>query len=1421
MKKIITFLYIYLPTLFFAQNIEETAEKFWKAVEEKNYNQQVICGPKIVDYFKINKFPVDSTYLDFLFRLGSAYGSLNEQENAKNIFSESQKLCETYYGKNNYNTTFHKYALVNSYWALQDKEMTLILAKECLSEFDKFKGPENDYSLLLLQYLSSTYELTNKLDSALYFSEIQSSRSLKLHGEESESYLYSIFGLARIYKSQYKFKEAITLYENCLRLSQLFFIKDHFTYESSLYNLGEIYLQLGDLNKSIQFGQECLIIQKDVFGENSLNYSNTLSLIATSYYDLGEYDKSLELNLKSLKIRENLFSESNEFIWKSLSNVALNYSMKGLPVKSYEINQKLLKEKRIKLSENNYSYILSLSNLAVDYANLSMIDSSFIINSKVYNLLELNQFKNISLYGTNTQNLAFYHLNYGDINKAKSFIELSLNTFKSLFGENSLDYLESLKVSVSIDEKMGNNEKALVDLNKIHNFCISNYGFESFLYAKSLSSLASFFNDKGYYSNAIDSIQKAIPIYIKSQGENHILTLQIKSSLAFYLNNFGKYHEGLKINLDVLKIREKTLGNRHNDYLISLNNTAHNYHLIADYDNSKLLNLKAISLQSLDNNLNPAIYTTSLSNYSILLSDMNIRDSALYYAEKSLKVTRKMIGKESENYVIKLNNIGTIFIETGNFAKAKIYFDSAYNISKVLLGANHPNTINCYENLAAMYGELGDYSKAIEIQLDCLDRIENRTGKKNLEFASGLSQLAFYDSKLGLDSLALRWNNKAYEIRKEILGPKHEKTLLSAYNLAVDLNNLKQFDKALKILNEILKNRLELFGEKSAEIKSVYNNIGLIYYDLKDYKNALFYLLKSYDDGDQNKDTDAFLLNISSIYENQNDFNNATLFEEKAVNWYLEDYLKNQLFLTDFEKTEYKRKLDYYLSHLIYLNQKNGFEDSDLRWYEYYISVKNLINIQNNIDKITMTQVEKSELKIIVDRMKILKSQKNKAVELNQNSDGFQNEIEKLEIKYSTLFSKFIQKSLKLEIIQNRLPSNESVFIDVISFRDQSVNQNKYVSVITSKTGVNFCSFDTKIDLEELFVQYKQEATNLDQKTDLKSENFYNSFWKPIEDKIGNAKTIYVSLGGIYNNINLNTIYNPTIGKYLIEEKDIRIVNSARDFVLSKEKEKKTFSTNTASLFGFPNFDGNTTFSADSSDLFASTRDLNSFLLDSLTRGGMKAKPLPATKTEVENISSTLKSKGWQVNSFLADNASETNIKKQQSPRILHIATHGYFFEDIPMEKDDNRFLGMERQQVVQDPMLRSGLLLTGANKTLKGENTSGENGLLSAAEASLLDLRETELVVLSACETGKGEVKNSEGVYGLRKAFSNAGAQNIIMSLWKVDDNVTQEFMSRFYENWLNDKTSIREAFNKTQLEIKAKYPQPYYWGAFILVGE
>ena len=625
-----------------------------------------------------------------------------------------------------------------------------------------------------------------------------------------------------------------------------------------------------------------------------------------------------------------------------------------------------------------------------------------------------------------------------------------------------------------------------------------------------------------------------------------------------------------------------------------------------------------------------------------------------------------------------------------------------------------------------------------------------------------------------------------------------------------------------------------LIGKDNVPYALLLRNLALTYVKLNKTKKALRAMLKSYK-----------IYQKNYIESDQKDHSKEYLISLLLKNrkFGIVDTMLNSITIN---KTAYLNKAFFSFNPLELISEKENF-DGFYFFLSSYISYRKLLPKQINIIHnywVCLNGISNSKGEWFLNELKndknyeleyhkinSLRKQLN-YIDLNNPTICRNNKIinDSLENIQKNIEIAFLKKNLLIPKEKNKLDFGYDCFIDISKIYKFNYNTNQWtdttqyiVFISDSKDSLVdyvFIEDGLKID-EELFVQYNQEATDSKYKTDLKSEKFFNYFWKPISDKIGDAKTIYVSLGGVYNNINLNTLYNPETGKYLLEEKDIRIVNSARDFVLNKENEKKTFSTNTASLFGFPDFNGNTTLSADSTDFLASTRDLNSFWLDSLTRGGLKANPLPATKIEVENISSTLKSKGWQVNSYLAENASETKIKKQESPRILHIATHGYFFPNVPMEKDNTRFLGMDRQQVIQDPMLRSGLLFTGANRTLKGEETKGENGLLSAAEASLLDLRETELVVLSACETGKGEVKNSEGVYGLRKAFSDAGAKNIIMSLWKVDDKVTQEFMSRFYEIWLNEKTSIREAFNKTQLEIKAKYPQPYYWGAFILAGE
>ena len=259
-------------------------------------------------------------------------------------------------------------------------------------------------------------------------------------------------------------------------------------------------------------------------------------------------------------------------------------------------------------------------------------------------------------------------------------------------------------------------------------------------------------------------------------------------------------------------------------------------------------------------------------------------------------------------------------------------------------------------------------------------------------------------------------------------------------------------------------------------------------------------------------------------------------------------------------------------------------------------------------------------------------------------------------------------------------------------------------------------------------------------------------------------------------------------GDFLLNQYDIVLLGNSRDLI-GKGKQSNNAAGKKATLIGFPDY------------------------------GSAKIPQLPATKIEVVGINKVLKSSGYTVSELTQGDATEANLKSSQKNSILHIATHGYFLKDVEKVSWP---IGVHADYAKDNVLLRSGLMLTGASEADKiiPSLDNNSNGIITSYEAMNLDLKGTNLVVLSACETALGEVRAGEGVYGLQRAFLVAGAQALIMSLWKVDDAATQQLMNNFYTNWVKSGDK-QKAFKQAQQQLMTKYKEPFYWGAFVMMED
>lgn len=355
--------------------------------------------------------------------------------------------------------------------------------------------------------------------------------------------------------------------------------------------------------------------------------------------------------------------------------------------------------------------------------------------------------------------------------------------------------------------------------------------------------------------------------------------------------------------------------------------------------------------------------------------------------------------------------------------------------------------------------------------------------------------------------------------------------------------------------------------------------------------------------------------------------------------------------------------------------------------------------------------------------------------------------------------------------------------------------------------GVLDCENRDEVFVNELYSQDKSSA-------------LYTMLWDKLRPYLNGIKTVYYSPAGALSNVNFDVLQSKD-GKMLNDEYNMRRVSSTAS-VADVKAYGQAF--HDAVLYGNVKYDEAATGMADASAAYGSFTGtaINHELALRSENDRSKWGAIPSTKTEIDSIGAMLSRKGVKVSAFEGSSANEESFKalSGNSPEIIHLATHGFVI-DTPKRAEGNKFVASTSVYSPKDSyMMWTGLMLAGGNNIWQGNFNlkNVEDGILTADEISRLDLGNTKLVVLSACETARGKIDPVDGVYGLQRAFKMAGAGTVVMSLWKVQDDATSMLMTRFYK-YLTDGVEKHKALWKAMMDVREKYKDPYYWAGFVML--
>lgn len=949
----------------------------------------------------------------------------------------------------------------------------------------------------------------------------------------------------------------------------------------------------------------------------------------------------------------------------------------------------------------------------------------------------------------------------------------------------TIRYLDSLMTLTWNQTNKKKFDEAIKNGEAGRQFALENVSNQHASYASAVFTLGRAYHAAGKYDQAEPLYQEALMCRERIYGKQHLEYVIVVTKIGTLYSETGKYQQALSYLLESKSTTRILYGKNDREYVITLVNLAILYNKLAEYEAAEKLYLEAVEIQE------------------------------------------AVLGKDTPEYVATLNNLGSLYQSMGKYEQAEVCARQSLTIRKKQPNSDPTKLASNLANYASLLLRLGRFQEALELLLESKSVMENANSTETTQYSYVLTNLGRTYRKLNQFEAGEKYLQEALTLKQKLLGPDNPEIASTLNNLGTLFEEKKDFERSLEYHLRAKQIREKAFGINHPDYAISLSSLGELYFKQLKWEKALEYLLESRAIHETVHGPDhpeyAYVANqVARCYLALGRKEEARALFEPLMVQQTQQFLKTRRHSSLEELSAYMDVIAPRADDFYSFLWKTGHQTATGTCYDYLLFKKGFLlestlKIKNIAEQDSSTS---AQLLLLQATMRQLTKEYAKPLKTRKNTQELEtqaNELEK-QLAQSVAGYENLNRQVTWQEVQTALSPGEAA-LEIIRFDYYApyATDSVLYAALLLKPGTTAPVFQPLFEEKQLNALLNTGSGNLnsDQINELyRSTDLYQLLWSPLEKHLKNVKTVYVSPDGLLHRINLPALPN-SAKTILSDQYDIVALGSTRSLVtdanmpFSKPKN--------ATLYGGIQFEPDSLLMVAA----AGQSDVDTRQLQNNPDRNQSWNYLRWSARETDNITGLLNKAGISA-ALRTDTAGTEESFKQigqgaTSPDLLHVCTHGFFFPNPEVKENDNDLVF----KVSNHPMMRAGLILAGANYAWKTGNSikHREDGILTALEISQLNLRQTELVVLSACETGLGDLADDEGVYGLQRAFKIAGAKTLVMSLWQVPDYQTQELMTLFYQNLLDRNTTPRQALRAAQNDLRRKHYEPFYWAGFVIV--